>query len=205
MKNLALITTLCCLMSFPLLASQKDLAQQFESDSLQQLQINNGVGDITIEVTDDTQIKVNVKVRSSKNWFFGSSDVSDASIESTIENGVLSLEVPLDDTNQTWTVQMPRQLALSLQLGVGDIELNGTAGNIEADIGVGSFTAKLAVPEYKNIELSAGVGDVSLQSQQGKTERSHVVGAELEYTGPGERDMAVTIGVGDAKVRNIVL
>ncbi len=205
MKNLALITALCCLMSFPLLASQKDLALQFEATAVQQLKINTGVGDITVEVTDSADISVNVKVRGSKSWFFGRADVSDATLNSSIQNGVLSLEVSLDDTEQTWLVKVPRQLALDLQLGVGSIRLDGTPGNIDADIGVGSFSAQLAVPEYKNIELSAGVGDVSLQSAVGKTQRSHVVGAELDYIGPGQRSMAVTIGVGDADVRNTAL
>lgn len=205
MKNLALITTLCCLMSFPLLASQKELNQQFDSSQLQQLQINNGVGDITIEVTDVNQISVDVKVRGSKSWFFGRTDVSDASLESAINNGILSLEVPLDDTEQTWVVKVPRQLAIDIQLGVGSIEMSGNAGNINADIGVGSFAAKLAVPEFKNIELSAGVGDVSLQAVQGKTSRSHLVGAELEYAGSGEHAIAVTVGVGDATVKNTAL
>lgn len=205
MKNLAIITTLCCLMSFPLLASQKDLNQQFDSALLQQLHINTGVGDITVEVTDSSQISVDIKVRGSKSWFFGRTDVSDASLKSSVDNGVLSLEVPLDDTEQTWVVKVPRQLAINLQLGVGSIELDGNAGDIDADIGVGSFSAKLAVPEFKNIELSAGVGDVSLQTPQGKTARSHLVGAELEYAGPGEHDLAVTVGVGDATIRNTAL
>ena len=172
---------------------------------MQQLQINNGVGDITIEVTDSNQISVDVKVRGSKSWFFGRTDVSEASLESSIDQGVLSLEVPLDDTEQTWVVKVPRQLALDIQLGVGSIEMDGNAGDINADIGVGSFAAKLAVPAYKNIELSAGVGDVSLQTTQGKTARSHLVGAELDYAGPGEHAMAVTVGVGDATVRNTAL
>jgi len=205
MKNLVLITTLCGLLSFPLLASDKELTQQFSAAELSQLQINTGVGDITIEVTDASQISVDVKVRGSKSWFFGRTDVSDASIKSSINNGVLSLEIPIDDTEQIWLVKIPRQLAVDLQLGVGSIEMVGNAGDINADIGVGSFAAKLAVPEYKNIELSAGVGDVSLQAVQGKTARSHLVGADLDYAGSGEHAMAVTVGVGDATVRNTAL
>jgi hypothetical protein len=206
MKNLAFLTTLCLLMSFPLLASQKNLSQQFESTSVQQLDINAGVGDISIEVTDASQISVDIEVRGSKSWFFGRTDVSDATLESTVNNkGVLSLEVPLDDTEQTWVIKVPRKLALELTLGVGNIKLDGSAGDIEATIGVGSFTAKLPVPEYKNIALSAGVGDVNLQNTTGKTERSHLVGADLDYTGSGAQSMAVTVGVGDATVHNTAL
>lgn len=206
MKNLAFITTLCCLMSFPLLASQKNLSQQFESTALQQLEIKSGVGDISIEVTDDNQINVDIEVQGSKSWFFGRTDVSDATLESTIsDKGVLRLEVPMDDTEQTWVVKVPRKLALELTLGVGSINVVDAAGDIEATIGVGSFTAKLPVPEYKNIELSAGVGDVNLQNTTGKTERSHLVGADLDYSGPGAQRMAVTVGVGDATVRNTML
>ena len=202
MKNLALITTLCCLMSFPLFASEKNLTQQFDAHEFTQLQINNGVGEINIEVTDEQHISVDITVRGSKGWFFSRTDVSEATLETSIRNGVLSLEVPMDDTEQTWVVKIPRQLALDLQLGVGSIKLDGTAGDVDANIGVGSFSAQLPVQEFKNIELSAGVGDVSLQSNTGKTERNHLVGAELEYTGPGERAMDITVGVGDATVRN---
>lgn len=205
MKNLVLITTLCCLMSFALFASEKNLTQQFDASQVTQLKINNGVGDIDIEVTDDAHIQVAVEVRGSKSWFFGRKDVSDARLETTINNGVLSMEVPMDDTEQTWLIKVPRQLALDLQLGVGSIKLNGTPGDVDADIGVGSFNAKLAVPEYRNIELTAGVGDVSLQNSVGKTERSHLVGAELAYAGPGARAMAITVGVGDATIRNTSL
>jgi hypothetical protein len=206
MKNLALITTLCCLMSFPLLASDKELTQQFSSAELSQLQINTGVGDMTIEVTDASQISVDVKVRGSKSWFFGRTDVSDATLESTVNNnGVLSLEVPLDDTEQSWVIKVPRKLALDLTLGVGSINVDGSAGDIEATIGVGSFTSKLPVPEYKNIELSSGVGEVDLQNSPGKTERSNMVGADLDYSGSGAQSMAVTVGVGDATVRNTAL
>lgn len=205
MKNIALITTLCCFISFPLFASEKNLSQQYNVSEITKLHINNGVGDIQIEVTEADQISVDVKVRGSKSWFFGRTDVSDAKLESSQKNGKLSLEVPLDDTEQNWVVKVPRQLALTLQLGVGSIQLDGTAGDIDADIGVGSFSAKLAVPEYKNIELSAGVGEVNLDHTSGKTERSHLVGGDLEYTGPGKHAMNITVGVGDANVRNTAL
>jgi hypothetical protein len=206
MKKLVLVSSLSCLMSFPLLASDKELTQQFESNELQELQINTGVGDMTIEVTDASQISVDVKVRGSKSWFFGRTDVTDATLESTVNHkGVLSLEVPLDDTEQTWVIKVPRKLALELTLGVGSINVVDAAGDIEATIGVGSFNAKLPVPEYKNIALSAGVGDVNLQNTTGKTERSHLVGADLDYSGTGAQSMAVTVGVGDATVRNTAL
>jgi len=206
MKNLAIVATLCCLISFPLLAGQKNLTQQFDAAQYTQIDIRAGVGDIQIEVSDSQHIQIEVEVRGSKSWFFGRTDVSDATLESSVSNqGTLRLEVPLDNTEQSWRVKVPRKLALELDLGVGSITVNGSAGNIDATIGVGSFSAKLAVPEYKHIALTAGVGDVKLHHSSGKTERNKLVGAELAFAGTGEQAMAVTIGVGDATVSNTAL
>ena len=202
MKKLAVMTLLVSFSSFAAIANEKQLQQQFDSATIQQLAIDNGVGELLISASPDDKIRVSIQVKGTNKWFFGRSDVSKAELVSSSRDGVLQLEVPQDDSEQKWTVALPAKMALQLNLGVGEVKLLGVSGDITADIGVGSFSATVPVADYGTIALNAGVGEVSLHDATPSYEDSHLTGGELSYQGTGSRQINVTVGVGEAAVRN---
>lgn len=199
---LTLIATLGCISTT---VSAKQLTAQFPASELTHLEIQNGVGELKIEHSNDATISVEVKVKPVKKWLFKAADADSATLESSVKAGRLTVSVPLDDTEQEWLVKIPKGMALDLQLGVGEIDIHAEASDISAEIGVGSFKADVQLASYKEVEMSAGVGDVRLNTKAAVDESRHLVGGDLQYQGSGNAKILVEVGVGDAVVQDVTL
>lgn len=188
-------------------ASTRTLSESYQYDG-QQVSLDMGIGSAKFVATDSNQIKIEVVVEDSDtNWlfFWGDTDLSDIAIESKITAKKLNLSLnEQDNIEQQWTVYLPKQAALSLEVGVGAIEVNGMANDIDISLGVGSAIVEHQVI-YSSIELDSGVGDVSI-SDQGKklaVERSLVAQSYSNNDQTGEASLKIDVGVGEVVVTKL--
>lgn len=203
MKKVLALTLIASLSCISTIAYAKQLNAEFPAAELTRLEIQNGVGEVKIEQSDVANISIEVDVKAAKKWFFSSAKVDEATLQSDISKGRLTLSVPMDDTEQKWLVKIPKGMALDLQLGVGEIDVRGDVSDIDADIGVGSFKADVELARYGAVAMSAGVGEVNLKTKAAVEESRHLVGGELQYQGNGQAKLSVDVGVGDAVVRDL--
>lgn len=196
---LTLIAGLCCVSAS---ATAKQLSAQFPASDLTKLEIQNGVGELKIEHSNDATISVEVNVKPAKKWLFKEADTDSATLKSSVNAGRLTVSVPMDDTEQEWLVKIPKGMALDLQLGVGEIDIQADPADISAEIGVGSFEAEVLLSNYNDVEMSAGVGEVSVKTNAKVEEDRHLVGGDIHFHGKGSANISVEVGVGDAVVRD---
>ena len=104
----------------------------------------------------------------------------------------------------TLRVRMPRDRHLSLELGVGEVEISGIDGNLEIEVGVGDVDLDLDESAVRSVDLAVGVGDAELDlpSRYSSNESGFLfLGQERSWDdGPGRANVDLEVGVGDATV-----
>ena len=99
---------------------------------------------------------------------------------------------------------VPASLALFVDMGVGELDVDGIEGDVTVDLGVGE--ARLDLPEsaVKSVALDVGVGEAHLspRSQEVHREGFLFLGNEVDWReGTGRSRVVVDVGVGEAHVR----
>jgi hypothetical protein len=142
----------------------------------------------------------------------------------TSRNGstvVIRLSGDTRDLEETWLLEIPAQLRVQANFGVGDIDVRGVQGGIKAKVGVGSV--KIDIPEG-NIDLESGVGQISAKSatnsygnidvrgnvgnasvridglQLRQENRPPGPGEHITYSGRGRDQIQIRSGVGNAEL-----
>jgi len=91
MKKVIVLTLIAGLCGVSASATAKQLSAQFPSAGLTQLQIQNGVGELRFEQSNDATISVEVDVKPAEKWLFKEADVEAATLESSVKMSKLPL------------------------------------------------------------------------------------------------------------------
>lgn len=98
-------------------------------------------------------------------------------------------------------VEVPRNLHLSVDAGVGEVEVSNMTNDLDVDVRVGDVEVTMDAAALASVELDAGVGDVELTIGGQTIEGSGLVGKGLEWNqGKGRARLEVDCGVGDIEV-----
>jgi hypothetical protein len=100
-------------------------------------------------------------------------------------------------------LSLPPGAPLDLDVGVGDLEIEGLTADQRIDLGVGEVTVRVPKTAVASVELDAGVGEAEIFGADGRIEgrRSMLVGSEAYWSeGPGEARIRVEVGVGEISV-----
>lgn len=208
MRKLTLISTLVLALSATTAVAEdiKVLEKTIDAQNFTRLVLDVPVGEIKVKVTKNHDISLVVELEPDEGWFSSRKDLSDAQI-SVQENGsALKLKIDLEDdndVNQNWTVMMPADIAVSLNLGVGSVEIDDLTSDINVDLGVGEVDIDVDTSLFDSIKLDAGVGDTSIKGGKGRYERDQVlVTSSSQLHGEGKKQLDANVGVGDIEVRD---
>jgi len=191
------------------------------------LVLDTAVGDVDVSATDTGTLRVTVELRARKGKLFGSRRAGDEQVERTelsVERSgsrlFLELDWPGGDPlfEARWTLELPRSMDLDLDLGVGDVRVEGLAGDLGVDSGVGDVTVagargdievdlgvgevKISAPAgaFGKVACSTGVGDCRLETG-GQTLRGEgMISKDLHWHGDGPSRIDVDTGVGSVTV-----
>lgn len=99
-------------------------------------------------------------------------------------------------------IRVPRELALSADLGVGELEVSGIQGDLAADLGVGEVSVTLPREAFGSVNLDTGVGEANLVVDGRRYQSAGLVAKEVRWTkGSGRSGVTVDCGVGEIDVR----
>jgi hypothetical protein len=100
------------------------------------------------------------------------------------------------------TLQVPKALAVHVEMGVGEVKIYDMEGELDVDLGVGEVQAHLPNENVRAVDIAVGVGDATLR-RQGQTIASRgFIGREVHWDdGGGHSRVRFQIGVGDGEVR----
>jgi hypothetical protein len=101
-------------------------------------------------------------------------------------------------------VSLPARLDFELDMGVGEVTIEGLTGNLDLEVGVGEVTLDSQSAHVRSVNLDVGVGDAEIYGSAKHIEgrRSFLVGSEVYWAeGKGDKRIKVDVGVGEATVR----
>jgi len=208
----------------------RELTAEVSADGIDEILLNGHDGKATIEVGTSDQIRIRVRIKAKRKGLVykssaGRAYVEDARLETDTRGGTLKVTLSdgrgHKDTEEAWTIIVPRRLAVVVEMSAASIDITDVTGGVEVNLGVGK--ANVDVPRG-NIEVRVSVGnatvetqtdsygDVDLRAQVGKT-RLWIGGHRIKYSNPpgpgskvsmegeGRDQIKVFVQVGDASLR----
>ena len=207
MKSSAILIVPAMLMasSVALADRYKHIEQTIDASDLDAVQLEISVGEVDIETYDGNEIQLEIDIEAQRFWFsFRRTHAEDVELEIDDRGSAVYIGITESNIEQTWRIRMPAKLALDIEMGVGDIQIEDFANDLEMELGVGAVRVEVADVDYEAIHASAGVGDATVRgfSNRSDNERSFV-SADSYYHGSGEFEMEIKVGVGDIEVRKL--
>ena len=101
-------------------------------------------------------------------------------------------------------LEIPADLDFDLDMGVGEVNIEGLRGNLDLELGVGELTIDTEPDHLRSINLDVGVGDAEIYGDARRVEgrRSFLIGSEVYWAeGKGDKRIKVDVGVGEVTVR----
>ncbi len=229
MKPLAAIAVLVLAAgsATPLQGASRTLAEEVPLDGVRTVVLDSAVGDVEVRAVEGGTIRVTVELRARKGRLFGSRRKGIEQVERTgllVERSGSRLRVGLDRPSGNplfeadWILELPPSVGLQVDLGVGDIRVEGLIGDVEVDSGVGDVTldavrgdvsvdlgvgeVRISAPleAYGRVKCSTGVGDCRLVAGTEELEGSGMISKSLTWRGEGPSNLHVDTGVGSVTV-----
>ncbi len=173
----------------------------------QKVALDMDVGQAELIAGDQDKVRVEVVVKANDSKWFGfwqNSDVSSAKFDILDDGDKLVLRLAdQDDVNQKWRVYLPRNAALKVDAGVGEVIVDGLSASIEVELGVGRAEITHQA-SFGDVSLESGVGEVSIRDggQRLKVNQNLVSQSYHQQGAAGDDHLYVSVGVGEIDVRN---
>src|SRR5258705_8568950 len=136
---------------------------------IEKVHLDFSVGELTVEPSTDRQVRFTVKVLCKGGSERCEERAQELEIEARRVGSTLKLEIPRvhgwngdHRTNFRAVLQMPSDLPLKLEMGVGELTLSGLRDDVDVNLGVGKARLMLSEAHVKEVAVSSGVGDASL-------------------------------------------
>lgn len=99
-------------------------------------------------------------------------------------------------------ITAPRRLAVKTDLGVGELHIDGFAGNVTADLGVGEVHVTAPESAIHSVSIETGIGEGHLVAAGRHWSSEGLFTRDINWSdGAGQSRIAVDCGVGEAHVR----
>jgi len=236
-RRIISLVFLGCLFFLPAVAGAKNrsLSRSIDAAGIDILNLETGVGDTSVTtVPGGDTISVEVTLHPRRGGFFsslekGEKQVDAAVIDTSRSGKELKLRIKTGRAGnggdrrfeETWKIRIPERLGLDIEMGVGDLEVTGVAGDSEIELGVGDAEI---LHRDGDLDISVGVGDVDLEFSPARVgevsaasgvggveltdgdrhiEGKGSVGQSLEWKGGGKAEIELETGVGDINIRTL--
>lgn len=169
--------------------------QEFDAAQINRLEYNNSGGNLAISVSTDAKAKVSFQ----KKTFESNCKMAVEQRQNTLFVNVESKGFLNNDCDVDFQIVLPKNVALDLDTGSGDITIKGTSGDLNFRVGSGTITADA---EIKNLDGKTGSGDINLSGlTTGGQLKAGSGDLDLTYTvAPSAGVLDIKTGSGDAEI-----
>jgi len=167
------------------------------------------VGELKVVPGDGSTVRFELRIRC-KNESEGRCEelANHLRFESEDRNGTLSLKLDrypkwCSNFNVTGVLTVPRSLPLDVQMGVGQLTIDGLEGDLEVDLGVGDADIRTSRALASTVSVDTGIGDANIRGAHSEIERRSFIGSHATWDARDARGRAsvrLHVGVGDATV-----
>lgn len=205
----------------------RTLSAEVDGRALKAVELEAGVGDVDITVGNGALIVASVDLQPRRGGFFSSlkaaeKQVQTAKFEHRVSGDTLMLKITGIDGDrrfeEDWTLTLPPHLAITVELGVGSIEISNATedlnlelgvgdvtiqvngGPVDVEVGVGDITIRGPAAAYRSVEAATGVGDVRIIADGRKITGEGFIAHSADWRGAGDADLEAESGVGDIRI-----
>lgn len=213
-------------------SAPRTLTLSVPAAGLETLALQANVGEMHVTTSSDDRVHAQVTLRRKDTeslWFFHwisvgtSQDIAAAAI-SQQRSGTrltLSLSYPhehdADELKQEWDVQVPARLKLTVDMQVGELNIEGVGGGVtaklnvgelsldtphgamDASVNVGEIRARSGSAHHGAVNLSSSIGDTVLVVQGGDSgfHEHGGLGSRVTLDGQGADPMRLQVNIGE--------
>ncbi len=188
-------------------AAEKSFERTLSVNGSVTMHVSTGSGYIHVSPGSDNQVHVMGRVKSSNNWFGGSSDDAVARVASNPPINQAGNIIRIGDNNDgdtrhvsiDYEIKTPANTMLVAESGSGDLQLSGLTGTVKGHTGSGSIQAqKLGAGS----QLETGSGTIDAKDLMGATKLQTGSGdLRAQLTAPG--DVVASTGSGTIHLENV--
>ena len=173
------------------------------------VRLNFPVGELKVVPGDESQVRFELRVRC-RNCSAERCESLANRLELNSEDRDGTLRLSLDHYpkwnskgfNVIATLHVPRSLPLEVDMGVGQLGIDGLEGDIEVDLGVGEADIHASRTRASHVSVDAGIGDASIRGGGSNTSRRGFIGSHATWSeGSGRSTVRLHVGVGEGTVR----
>ena len=175
----------------------------------QRVRLEFPVGELKVIPTDEPVVRFDVHVRCSGHNDEHCEELANRLVlDSFDEGGTLHLKL---QKYPKWInhgmkvmgeLRVPRLLAVKIEMGVGELDIDGIEGDLDVELGVGEAAIRSPKNHAGHVSVETGVGDASIHGGGSDTESHGFIGSHATWTaGNGRSGVRVHVGVGEGTVR----
>jgi hypothetical protein len=208
-RSLALATA-CVLAALPVRATVLETEPRtFPIAAHQRVRLEFPVGELKVIPTDESRVRFDLRVRCR-----GRSDerceelANRLVLDSDDEGSTLHLKLQKYPKwgNHGMTVmgelRVPRSLAVQIEMGVGELDIDGIEGDLDVELGVGEAAIRAPKAHAGRVSVETGIGDASIRGGGSDTESRGFIGSHATWSaGSGRSAVRLHVGVGEGSVR----
>jgi hypothetical protein len=210
MKKTALILSAALLWVAPAGADEivRSFQQQIPVGGADEIALDFPVGEVTVEAWDSAQVGLDVKIACNQRTSRCVSAAQNLRLVYNTSGDEFRVQV------KNWPrfggtrglhvrarINVPRDLPLRVDLGVGELNVRGTANDLDVDLGVGEVNVVLPKEAIGLVDLDTGVGEASLIAAGRHYESAGLMARKLHWDkGTGRAGVRVDCGVGEIGV-----
>jgi hypothetical protein len=212
MKKTALILSAALILGVAPAAAASEIIRSFKQQipvgDADEIALDFPVGEVTVEAWDNPQVNLDVKIACNKRT-------------SRCEEAAKALRLVYNTSGDRFRVEVkdwpkfsgtkglhviarisvPRGLPLRTDLGVGELNVKGTTGDLTVDLGVGEVNITLPKESIHSVDLDTGIGETSLIAAGRHYESAGLITREINWDkGTGNARVKVDCGVGEIDV-----
>ena len=165
------------------------------------------VGDLKVQASEGTDFEVDLEIECTPKSIDCNRLAKGLKIDSRRRGDRLAIKLkgPSRALSSTirlrGTVLAPRNLPLSVDLGVGDLEVSGFTHDLRLEVGVGNIQARLPESAVRLVEVDTNVGEAVLSLPAGRIEGAGFVGKAVKWTsGRGSSAIELDVNVGNIEL-----
>ncbi len=199
------------LASIPAAATEvvRSFHQQLPTGAADRIHLDFPVGEVQVEGWDNRQVDLDVRIACDrKDTERCKATAKRLRLVYNTDQGQLEIRIAdwpslgaVRGLHVIATLHVPRSLPLRADLGVGKLSINGTTGNLTADLGVGEVQVTLPKESVASARVDTGIGDANLIAGGRHYESSGLVARKIVWDkGTGHARVKVDCGVGEIRV-----
>lgn len=210
MKLALTLATLCVLAAAPVRATLLETEPRtFPVAAHHRVRLEFPVGELKVIPSDEARVRFDLRVRCNGRSEERCEELANRLVlDDDTDGNTLHLKL---QKYPKWNhhgmtvmgeLRVPRSLAVKIEMGVGELTVQGIEGDLDAELGVGEADIHAPKSHTGHVSVDTGIGDARIRGGGSDTESHGFIGSHTTWSaGSGRSEVRLHVGVGEGTVR----